>query len=1072
MKNFVTNMARNNIFANLLMMIVFVSGFLGIMSMNRELLPNASVNFVEITMPYPGATPAEIEEGICQRFEEAVEGIEGVKDFYTTAAEGLGMGFAEVDESADEQTVMDDIRAQVNAVTTFPRNAEKPIVNLMLYRIPVCRICLAGDIPQRQLKETAEKIKDELLAIPKISQVSVGGVADYEIAIEISEEKLRRFGLTFDEVAARVQRECLNLPGGFVRTSKEDFKIRAMGRRYRGEEFADLVVLTRPDGTIIRLDRIAEINDGFEEDPIVGHFNGERAALIIVFKTEEEDAIAISEAVDGYIAAKDPTFPPGLTLTKWGDTSRMIRERIKLLNKNGMLGLALVFGFLWLFLGLRLGFWVAMGIPISLLGSMAIVAAHGKTINMISLFGLIMVLGIIVDDAIVVGESISLHRRMGKSPMRAAIDGTLEVFWPVLAAVFTSMAAFLPLFYVSGVMGKFIAILPMVVIAALAVSLIECFFLLPAHLNHLPAAGAPTGSVSFLRRKMMLFREGMERLEERFVKRVYEPFAALVVRWRYPAIASSFTVLLVMAGAFSGGFIKFTLMPDSDEDMLLTRVEFPDGTPVSVTRGAVRKLEEGLKAVSDRMETTSGKPLVNEIFSLTGSYSDYVAVKGGNIAEMLVELLPSEERNIYFETINEAWEEEVGELEGALSLSFGSIEHGPPGKSIEVWFLGDDYDECLAAAGELEEKLASYRGVYEIENDFRPGKTELHIRLKPRAYSLGFTLDDVGRQLRQGFYGAEPVRIQRGRDDVRIKVRYPLDERRSLAELESIRIRAPGGEEVPFVSVADMELTRGLSTIHRKKGQRRVSVTAEVKPELANAREVLVDLQKDFLPGIERRYPGVITTIEGEQQDSRESMESLFSGFILALLLIYLILSTIFRSYFQPLIILFTVPFGLVGALVGHLFMNLDISLMSLFGMVALTGIVVNDAIVLIECINNKIADGTPFFQALKEGGGRRFRAIMLTSITTCAGLFPLIAERSVQARFLIPMALSIASGVVAATLLTLFLVPCLMAALNDGRVLVRWVRTGKWESREAVEPAATRKTNGPDRPIEDQPCC
>ncbi len=1065
MRSLIELMARNNIFANLLMIIILVSGIFGVASMNREFFPNISFDMVQINMLYPGATPAEIEEGICQRFEEAVEGVEGIKKFHTTALEGVGMGFAEVDDGADEQKVLDDIRAEINAIPTFPADAEKPVVSLLTNRTPVCRICLRGDLPQVQLKEKAEEIKDDLLRIPTISMAAISGIPDYEISIEVSEERLRSFGLTFEEVAAKVRRECLNLPGGFLRTDSEQFKIRAMGRRYRGGEFADLVVLTRPDGTLISLDRIAEIKDGFEEDPMLGYFNGERAALIVVFKTWEEDAIAISEAVDRYLADKNPTLPPGLTLTKWGDTSEAIRDRIDLLLDNGRLGLVLVFFLLWFFLGFKLGFWVAMGIPISLLGAMAIAAAHDKSINMISLFGLVMVLGIIVDDAIVVGEAISLHRRQGKSALRAAIDGTLEVLWPVVAAVCTSIAAFLPLFWISGIMGKFIALLPMVVVAALVVSLVECFFLLPAHLNHLADPGVRPRSdgrkvslLSRIKHAMSSFRDWMERIEESFVRRVYAPCLRFVIGWRYVALASTITVIMVMAGVCT--LIQFVMFPDADHDTLIVRAEFPDGTPITTTCDTINKLENGLRCVDEKIQTASGDPLVRNVYSVAGAHSGYVDIKGAHYCEVTVDLLPSEERGVYFKEINLAWEENVGPIDGALSVKYGSIEHGPPGKDIEIWLLGDDFDMLLAASAELQARLAEFKGVYEIEDDFRPGKTELRISLKPLAYTLGLTLDDVGRQLRQGYYGAEPVRIQRGRDDVRIKVRYPLDERNSLADLESIRIRTRTGNEVPFVSVADVEFTKGLASVNRKDGKRRVSVTAETVPGVANAREVIMELQANFLPGLQQGHSGLICTIEGEQQDSRESMESLFYGFFLAIMLIYLILSTIFRSYVQPLLILFTVPLGLVGALLGHLILGENVTMMSLFGMVALTGIVVNDAIVLMECVNQKIAAGVPFMKALVEGGCRRFRAIMLTSLTTCAGLFPIIMEKSVQAQYLIPMALSIASGVIAATLLTLFLLPCLMATLNDVRIFLRWTVTGVRPSREEVEPARKRIEN------------
>jgi len=1058
MKRFVAIMSGNEVFAYLAFFLIICGGWFAASTMTREVFPSFSVDWVQVAVPYPSATPEEIEEGICLRIEEAVEGLEGIKKYQSTAQEGLGYTWIQVEEGYDIDKLKDEVRDRILAINTFPVDSEKPVVSELLTRSDVLYVSLWGDLPERQLKEQAEKIKEDLRRLPGVSQVGVSGVRDYEISIEVSEDRLREYGLTLEQVAARVRLECLNIPGGSVWTTGEEFKIRTMGRRYFGEEFRDLVVLTRPDGTVITLDRIADIRDAFEDETVYGMFNGKRAALITVYKTDEEDALAISKAVKTYVAAQEKRLPPDLNLTVWSDFSRLIKDRLDLLTGNGLFGFILVFSSLWLFLGLRLGFWVAMGIPVSLAGAMILMAATGQTINMISMFALIMTLGIIVDDAIVVGEAIYVQRLKGVPPFQAAVNGVLEVFWPIVGAITTTIVAFLPLFFMSGIMGKFISVLPVAVISALIVSLFEGLYLLPAHLNHLPDLNPDPTALGPLKRMLLKFRKSIEGSERKLVDRMYTPSVRFALRWRYVVFAVAIAVFFIMLGVIKGGLVKFVLFPQADTDFLITRVEFPTGTPQNVSHLALERIENGLRKVESELKTESGDPMVSHIYSTVGGFSGYDIQKGSHLAEIKVELLPTERRGLFYKEINRLWEKAVGPIEGALSLTFDTIEHGPPGKPIEIWFLGDDYESLLGAAGLLKERLRSLKGVHGVTDNHRPGKTEIRIQLKPAARTLGLTLADVGLQMRHGWYGNEPVRIQRGRDDIRIKVRYPMKERRSLADMERIRIRTPSGEEVPFHSVVEVAFVKGLTEIHRKNGKRLVSVSADVHTELANANEIMLEMVDQFLPGALAAYPGIGYEIEGQQLETTESVASLRDGFLFAIFAIFLILATIFRSYLQPLMILVTVPLGLIGAVLGHMVMGLDLTMMSLFGLVALTGIVVNDAIVFIECVNTRIKEGMPFFEAVTEGGKRRFRAIVLTTITTCAGLMPLIVERSVQAQYLIPMAITICSGVFAASILTLILVPCLMAILNDLRRGSRFIWNLKMPSRESVEPGTKRR--------------
>jgi multidrug efflux pump subunit AcrB len=828
-----------------------------------------------------------------------------------------------------------------------------------------------------------------------------------------------------------------------------------------------MVALAAPDGTLVKLDRIANIKDAFTEKVISGRFNGKPAALLGVCKTPKEDAIAISRAVARFVEEHALRLPPGVHLTLWADLSRMIQQRIDMLKRYGRIGLIFVILLLWFFLDLRLSFWVAMGIPVSLAGAIVLLVGTGRTLDRLSLFGMIMTLGLIVDDAIVVGESIYFHRTQGKPPLRAAIDGTLEVAWPVIAAVVTTIIAFIPLFFVKGIIGKFIAVIPFVVIAALVTSLLECLFILPAHLNALPEIGREAPKPSLFKRISTRFRRWVLDGMSWFLDRLYSPLLLSALRWRYCCLAMALGVMLTSAGLVQGGHIRYVFMPNNDQDFLFASVEFPDGTPSPVTQGAIAQMEEGLRSVARKVKTSSGEPLIRAMYSMVSRSSLHYGKKGVHRGHINVELLPSERRGIFYQRILDLWKEESGSVVGALSLRYVPIVRAPGGKPIEIWLLGRDMEALLRAAKDLEVRLRMLKGVYSIEDDFRPGKKELRARLRPTAHTLGLTVADLANQLYSGFFGSETVRIQRGRDEVKVKVRYPLEERRSLSGLESVRIRTPAGAEVPLASVADVSIERGYDAIKRKDGMRRIVVTAEVNKDVANAKQIMSEMRENFLPALTRLHPGVFYTIEGQEQSTKESLQSLYVGFAIAMVGIFVILAAIFHSYLQALMIMIAVPFGFIGAVIGHVVLGYDLTIMSVFGMLALTGIVVNDAIVMVDCINHRIAKGEPLFSALEHGSRRRFRAIILTTVTTCAGLTPLIAEKSMQAQILIPMAISIVFGVAVATLLTLLLLPCLITILNDIRRLATWILTGRYPSRESVEPAASRAPQR--RPLNQQ---
>jgi multidrug efflux pump subunit AcrB len=703
-------------------------------------------------------------------------------------------------------------------------------------------------------------------------------------------------------------------------------------------------------------------------------------------------------------------------------------------------------------------FWSGMGIPISIAGGMVILWAWGGTLNMMSLFAFVMILGIVVDDAIVVGEAIYVHRKNGDSRLKAAVNGTAEVGLPVTAAVLTTVVAFFPLMNVGGVLGKFIAVLPIVVIGCLGTSLVECLTLLPAHLNHLPGPededtdAGKRGRISLFFARLNNVQKYTAAKMERFVEKVYMPFLEKSLTWRYISLCIAIAVFMITIGLIRGGIIRYNMMPDMDGTTLRATIQFPDGTPQPITKAAVEKMQAALDRINERTETSSGKPLLIHTVASVGQSRG--GGSGSHVGAVEAILIPAEERGIHSSDISFQWEKEVGGIPGVETLTFSATSFGRPGSPIEIKVQGSDMDILLAAADDLAEKLKEYDGVYQVQTDFSPGKNEMRLSLKPEARGYGLTVSDLGQQIQAGYHGSEAVRILRGDDDIRVKVRYTEEERMAFSSLDNFRIRTADGHELPLKSVADITYAPGYSSITRTDGLRGVTVSSKLDYKTANASEIIAGLSESYFPSLKLKYPGLVISVEGDQKHNKETFGSLAVGFPLALVGIFIIMATIFRSYVQPFIIMFTVPFGIIGAIFGHLVMGCDLAMMSAFGMVALTGVVVNDAIVLIDRINRNLADGMPFFEAVKMGGVRRFRAVFLTTVSTVGGLLPLILETDLQAQMLIPMAVSIAFGVLFATLLTLVLIPALFSIMNDIRMLLFKLKNGAWPTREGVEPA------------------
>ena len=1049
--------ARNPVAANLTMVFIIVSGLIATTTVKEETFPEIELDRISIQVPYLGAAPEEVEDGVVIRIEEAIQGIDGIKQIQSTASEGSASVMVELELGADARRVVDEVKNNVDAITTFPLETEEPIIRELTARNQVTDVAIAGDTDVFALKTLAERVRDELAAMPEITQVDIVSAPPYEISIEVSEVALRRHGMTFDQVANAVRRSSLDLPGGSVRTDGGEILLRTIGQAYRGAEYEDLVLWTRSDGSRLRLGDVATVVDGFEETDQYARFDRNSSVTVSVFRTGEQSALDIAAAVRRYVDRAQESLPDGISMTIWQDQSEVLSARLALMLRNGATGFLLVFVVLSLFLELRLAFWVSLGIPISFLGAIALMPGLEVSVNVISLFAFILVLGIVVDDAIIVGENIYRHQEDHGEGLRGAIEGAREIAKPVTFAVLTTVAAFMPLMFVPGMMGKIFRVIPLVVVPCLLFSLVESLGILPAHLAHVPRRGRPGP----WRRFQQVFAEGLKL----FVRRAYAPVLETALRWRYVTAAIGVSTLILTGGMVLGGWANFHFFPSIEADFMAASVTMPQGTPVDVTSQAVEKLEEGAARLRARLQQETGMDYFRHVSTSVGDQpmasrgggplGPVLTVAAANVGEVTIELAPAETRAYTSEQLGNLWRETTSPIPEAVDVNF-NMSVMSPGEDVDVQLAGPDIERLRRAAEAVKGRLAEYAGVYEISDSFRAGKEEMQLGIKPAAETLGLTLQDLGRQVRQAFYGEEAQRIQRGRDDIRVMVRYPRDDRRSLGDLENMRIRTPNGGEVPFRQVAEVVPGRGFASIKRVDRNRAVNVTASVDPAITSAGAVIADLQARILPEVLADHPGVFYTFEGAQAEQADAVGGLQRGFLLALLMIFALLAVPLRSYVQPLIIMAAIPFGLVGAIWGHLLMGLDVTMMSMFGLVALTGVVVNDSLVMVDFINRKRLIHDEVGVAVREAGANRFRPILLTSLTTFFGLAPLMLEQSMQAAFLVPMAVSLAFGVLFATFITLILVPVSYLILHDcKRAMRRTFGRGEPEDAPRLEAGA-----------------
>ena len=1054
--------ARNSVAANLVMVFILVSGIIATFTVKEETFPEFELDLINIEVPYLGAAPEEVEEAVNIRVEEAIQGIDGIKQIQSTAAEGMGVIMVELELGADPRKVVDEVKSNIDAITTFPIETEKPIIRELTNRQQVVDIAVSGAVDPFTLKKVTERVRDELTAIPEITQVDVVSAPPYEISIEVSEIALRRHGLTFDQVADAVRRTSLDLPGGSVRTERGEILLRTIGQAYRGEEYEDLVVWTRPDGSLLHLGDVATVVDGFAETDQYARFDVEPAMMVSVFRTGDQSALEIADVVHNYIERAQARLPEGVTLTVWQDEAEGLSAQLTLMLRNGVTGFALVFVVLALFLELRLAAWVSLGIPISFLGAIALMPGLDVSVNVLSLFAFVLVLGIVVDDAIIVGENIFRHQEEHGNGMRGAIEGGQEIAKPVVFAVLTTVAAFAPLMFVPGMMGKIFRVIPLVVIPCLLFSLVESLNILPAHLSHMPTRRR----LGPWRRFQQLFANGLKR----FIHRAYRPTLESALRWRYLTASTGVAAMIVTLGMVLSGRPNFQFFPSIEADFMAASVTMPQGTPVNATSRAVEKLEASAASLRQALLQETGQDYFRHVSAAVGDQP--MATRGGgagaptgstaaNVGEVTIELAPSETRSYSSEQLGGMWREATGAIPEAVEIDF-NMSVMNPGDDVDVQLAGGDLATLRAAADDIKQRLAEYTGIFEVTDSFRAGKEELKLGITPAAETLGLTLQDLGRQVRQAFYGEEAQRIQRGRDDIRVMVRYPRDDRRSVGDLENMRIRTPDGAEVPFSQVAVVEPGRGFATIRRVDRNRAINVTASVDASVTSAGAVIADLESRILPEVLATHPGVFYTFEGMMAEQQESIGGLQQGFVLAMLMIFALLAVPLKSYVQPLIIMSAIPFGLIGAIWGHLFMGLDVTMMSMFGLVALSGVVVNDSLIMVDFINRKRDQYGELGAAVREAGVSRFRPILLTSLTTFFGLAPLMADRSFGAAFLVPMAVSLAFGVIFATVITLILVPTAYVILEDVRRTTRWLlgrgdsEAGRLENHPEASPAST----------------
>ena len=1037
---------RNHVAANLMMFAIIGLGLYSGLNLRQQTTPDFDLNYVSVRVPYLGAAPEEVEEGVVIKIEEAIQDTKGIKKIKSTSSEGIGSVRAEVEIGADINEVLNEIKAKVDAISTFPELTEKPVVYKVEIPTGILFVSIYGDLDEYQRKNIAEEMKDELLNFPEIKSINLLGDRNFEISIEVTENTLREYDLTMSEISAAIRASSIDLPGGRIRTDGGDILLRTKGQVYTGEEFGALVLRTYPDGSRLLLSDIANIDDGFVESRSWGRFNGQSTLDMEILAAQAENEIETADRVKEYISEKSSSLPEGINLEVWGDRSIYLQDRLDMMSKNMLQGAILVFIVLSLFLRLKVAIWAVIGIPIAFFGALWLmpVGPFPVTINMISLFGFIMVLGIVVDDAIIIGESIYTKIRADGHSIENVIKGAQKVALPATFGVLTTIAAFAPMLFVTGFAGPFFKAMSVVVILCLFFSIIESKLILPAHLAYAKIDEineeeifSPYSNIPWYKRPSRLFQRANRLVQNNLhsiIENKYAPLIEKAVRNRGLTIATFLSALIIIIGILNSGITKFVLFPEVPGDYVVVELTMIDGSSAESRDEVINRIEQAALDINDEWleKYPNDLPPINKMGAYTGGMTELGTPVGGDNIGLLVAELPFENRKVSVLELENMWRDKVEDMPGVKKLTFDSGRNIGGGSSISFNIFGEDIKQLEEASKQLERKLTEYEGVFDIRSSLNVGGEEIKLDIKPQAESLGLSMASVGRQVRQAFYGEEAQRIQRGKNEIKVMVRYPEEDRTSIGNLESMRIRNNNGDEIPFSSVATANFGKAYSSIIRENGIRVVTVSADADSSTVEPRRVISDITENYIPEMRDKFPQLKFDLEGSSSETVKLVQELTNASIAALFLIYILIAIPLKSYLQPIIIMSVIPFGLIGAVIGHIVLNEAISMFSLFGLVALAGVVVNDSIIMVDFINKARQEGMDIIQAVVNSGTQRFRAIILTSLTTAIGLMPIMTETSTQAQFVIPMAISIAFGIVFATVITLFLVPCLYVLQDD----------------------------------------
>ena len=1008
--------AKNSVAANLLMITIILAGFYSLSKkIPLEVFPSFQTDVISVSVALRGATPEDVEQGVAIKVEEAVQDLDGIEKLTSRSSEGSAAIYIEITPGYNARDMLADIKSRVDSINTFPVDAEKPIVALAQRKRDVISLSVSGPYDEQEIRAYAQQVSDDLLRIPGITQLSLSGVRNFEIAIETSQEKLRQYHLSINDIATAVSNASADISAGNMRTFGGDVLLRSKGQAYHKSDFVNIPVKSNADGSIVRLQDVANIKDGFEETPIRTRFNGQRAAFIDVYRIGQQNAIDVANKVKAYIDAKQSSLPKGFKLSYWDDSSQIVKKRIETLATNALQGGILVMLLLTLFLRPTIAFWVFIGIPVSFMGAFIIMPFFGVTLNILSLFGFILVLGIVVDDAIVTGENVYTHLSHAESGEHAAIQGTLEVATPVTFGVLTTVAAFLPLAFIDGVRGAIFAQIPLVVIPVLFFSLLESKFVLPSHLKHIKLRherAEPSRFEKFQHK----FADGFEQA----ILRYYQPLLKIALKNKLATVLMFSSIFVLILALIMSGWTRFVFFPRIPSEKVRVDLTLPAGTPFDVTNKYIEDMASKAELLRHKyVDPDTKQSVILNILATTGG-------RGGqaNVGQVRFDIIPPEDRDssVTSRDLVKEWRNMIGVIPGAENVSFRA-EIGRSSDPIDVQLSASSLSTLKQVSDKVKEHLSTYPTVFDIADSLSDGKEELRIELTKQGVALGLTRVGISRQVRAAYFGTQVQRIQRGRDDVRVMVRLPLKERRSVAQLEQLLIKTPSGANVPLAHVARLIPGESPSTIYRIDRYRTVNVSADLDKTTTNM-TILQNSLTQYLDKLMSQYPGVKYSLEGEAKEQRQSFGSLKYGLLIVLFVIYVLLAIPFKSYSQPFIVMSVIPFGMIGAIVGHWIMGMQLTIFSLLGMLALVGVVVNDSLVLVDFINKKRQEADNLMDAVLTAGIARFRPIMLTSLTTFFGLLPLLFEKSTQAQFLIPMAISLGFGILFATFITLLLVP------------------------------------------------